>query len=273
MSKQVSETITAQIFEALKTDVLLGRFAPNERLQADALRVKYEVSLSPIREALQRLAATGLVVASERRGFRVAGVTRVDLADLGRTRRHIERTAVAEAMRLGDGVWEADLARAIQALSKATRISGGRMAYSPEWEARHRDFHLAMVKGCDSPRLIQIWSGLFDQGIRYRRIAQMLDLYHGDTPSEHMELYELVIARDQRALDRIESHVGVCARLIAETLDDDLLRCAEIIARNLADEEQSVDVGGTRGGETGPRRKQVCSTEMTLVSGQESSHD
>lgn len=249
MAKQVNETISGQIFEALKIDVLLGRVAPNERLQVDALREKYDVSLSPIREALQKLVATGLVVASERRGFRVAGLTRADLADLGRTRRHIERTAIAEAMRLGDYCWEADVTRAIHALSKETRVSEGRLSYGPEWEARHRDFHLAMVKGCSSPRLIQIWSSLFDQGIRYRRIAQMLDLYHGDSPSEHIELSELVIARDHRALDRIDSHVGVCARLIAEALDDDLLRCAEAIAKKLSDEEQSLGIGAPRSGE------------------------
>jgi GntR family transcriptional regulator, carbon starvation induced regulator len=182
-------------------------------------------------------------------------LTRADLADLGRTRRHIERTAVSEAMRLGDDDWEADVARAIHALSKATRVTEGRLDYSPEWETRHRDFHLSMVKGCGSPRLIQIWSGLFDQGVRYRRIAQMLDLYHGDTPSEHIELSELVIARDPRALDRIENHVGVCARLIAEALDDDLLRCAEMIAKKLADEEQSLGIGALRGGEINRPRK------------------
>lgn len=251
----MSGTITRQVFEALKADVLLGRVAPNERLHVDALREKYDVSLSPIREALQKLVATGLVVASERRGFRVAGLTRADLADLGRTRRHIERTAIAEAMRLGDDDWEADVARAIHALSKVTRVSEGRLSYGSEWEARHREFHLAMVKGCDSPRLIQIWSGLFDQGIRYRRIAQMLDLYHGDPPAEHIELSELVIARDHRALDRIDSHVGVCARLIAEALDDDLLRCAEVIAKKLAEDEQSLGGGALRSSAIGVPRK------------------
>lgn len=270
MGEQVNETITGQIFEALKTDVLLGRVAPNERLQVDALREKYDVSLSPIREALQRLVATGLVVSSERRGFRVAGLTRADLADLGRTRRHIERTAVAEAMRLGDYCWEAEVAGAIQALSGETRVSDGRMSYSPEWEARHRAFHLAMVKGCGSPRLIQIWSSLFDQGIRYRRIAQMLDLYHGDSPSEHIELSELVIARDHRALDRIESHVGVCARLVAEALDDDLLRCAEAIARKLADEDRSPETSLLRRGEGAAPRNRAGSTDPTRGRGRES---
>lgn len=265
MGKQVSETITGQIFEALKTDVLLGRVAPNERLQVDALREKYDVSLSPIREALQKLVATGLVVASDRRGFRVAGLTQADLADLGRTRRHIERTAIAEAMLLGDDDWEADVARAIHALSKVTRVSDGRLSYGPEWETRHRDFHLAMVQGCGSPRLIQIWNSLFDQGIRYRRIAQTLDLYHGDTPSEHIELSELVIARDHRALDRIDSHVGVCARLIAEALDGDLVRCAEVIAKKLSEEEQSVGTGAFRGGAGDVLRKRVSPSESAAV--------
>jgi len=273
MGKLVSETITGQIFEALKADVLLGRVAPNERLQVDILREKYSVSLSPIREALQRLVATGLVVASERRGFRVAGLTRADLADLGRTRRHIERTAVAEAMRLGDDDWEADVARAIHALSKATRVSDGRLSYGPVWEARHRDFHLAMVKGCGSPRLIQIWNALFDQGIRYRRIAQALDLYHGDPPSEHVELSELVIARDPRALERIDTHVGVCARLLSETVDDDLLKCAEAIAKRLADEEHTVTIRSPRSDRTDAPQEQAGPSEAVAEQGREGPHD
>jgi hypothetical protein len=125
-----------------------------------------------------------------------------------------------------------------------------------------------MVKGCGSTRLIQIWSGLFDQGIRYRRIAQMLDLYHGDTPSEHIELAELVIARDPRALERIETHVGVSARLIAETLDDDLLRCAEAIAKKLSEEEQS-----STGGEIGATRKRDRSNSSVALPGLEVSDD
>lgn len=241
MSEQANATIAGRVFESLKADVLVGRLPPNGRLHINSLREKYDVSLSPMREALVKLAATGLIVASDRRGFRVAGLSRADLEDLGRTRRQIERTAVAEAMRLGDDDWEADIARAIHALSKATRVTQGRLAYGPEWEARHRAFHLAMVSGCRSPRLIQIWSGLFDQGIRYRQIAQMLDLYHGDTPAEHTELFRLVVARDPRALDRLDSHVGVCARLIAEALDDDLLRCAEKIAENLAANNSKLD--------------------------------
>ena len=270
MAKQANETITGQIFEALKADVLLGRVAPNERLHVDALGQRYDVSLSPVREALQKLVASGLAVASERRGFRVAGLTRADLADLGRTRRYIERTAVAEAMRLGDDEWEADVARAIHLLSKATKVENGRLDYGPEWEARHRAFHLAMVEGCGSPRLIQIWSGLFDQGVRYRRIAQMLDLYHGDSPAEHIELAELVIARDPRALDRVDSHVGVSARLISETLDEDLLECAETIARNLAEEEQSAGTG-VRG--IAGVRKRARSTRGTTAIGRETSND
>ena len=237
MSEKSSSTIAGRIFESLKADVLVGRLPPNGRLNIDSLREKYDVSLSPMREALARLASTGLIVASDHRGYRVAEISRADLEDLGRTRKQIERAAISEAMRLGDDDWEAGLAGAIHALSKATRVKDGRLDYGPEWEARHRAFHLAMVSGCMSPRMIQIWCGLFDQGIRYRQIAQMLDLYHGDTPTEHMELFQLVVARDPRALDRIESHVGVCARLVAEAFDEDLLRCAEKIAERLAEDE------------------------------------
>lgn len=234
MAEATSSTIAGRIFESLKADVLIGRLPPNERLNIDALRERYDVSLSPMREALVKLASTGLIIAEDRRGYRVASISRADLEDLGRTRRQIERAAVQEAMRLGDDDWEADIARAMHALAKDTRMKEGRLVYGSEWEARHRAFHLAIVKGCGSRRLIEFWSGLFDQGTRYRQIAQMLGLYHGDTGAEHMELFQLVVARDARALDCIESHVGVCARLVAEALDEDLLRCAEKIAETQA---------------------------------------
>ena len=63
---------------------------PNERLTLEALRERYRVGWSPIREALMRLEADGLVTFEQNKGFRVAAVSRKMLADLMRSRIEIE---------------------------------------------------------------------------------------------------------------------------------------------------------------------------------------
>ena len=71
-----------------------------------------------------------------------------------------------------------------------------------------------------------------------------------------------------RALERIETHVGVSARLIAETLDDDLLRCAEAIAKKLSEEERS-----TGGGELEAKQRRVRSNDAVALPELEVSED
>jgi GntR family carbon starvation induced transcriptional regulator len=226
-----NETIGLRIFGALKSDVLRGRLLPNERLNIEALSDRYKVSLSPLREALVKLSATGLVVATDRKGYRVAGLSRDDLRDIGQTRRHIERAALTDAMKHGDDEWEATIAGAHHMLSKATQFEAGRPVYSLEWEKRHKAFHRALVAACGSRRLMDIWDSIFDQGIRYRQIAQALGLEHGDSAAEHAELFDLATARKVKpALECLEAHVGVAVTLLADTMDEEMVKCAGRIA-------------------------------------------
>ena len=82
---------------------------PNERLTLEALRERYRVGWSPIREALMRLEADGLVTFEQNKGFRVAAVSRKMLADLMRSRIEIEIYDAAvvyreRQRRLGGGI-------------------------------------------------------------------------------------------------------------------------------------------------------------------------
>ena len=63
-----------QVMRVLQERILDRVYAPGARLNIDALTRELEVSSSPIREALTRLAADGLVVASAFTGFSVAPV-------------------------------------------------------------------------------------------------------------------------------------------------------------------------------------------------------
>ena len=67
----IGRTLAATAFERLRADILSCKLAPGSKLPFDRLKEDYGVGLSPLREALSRLATSGLVTMEGQRGFRV----------------------------------------------------------------------------------------------------------------------------------------------------------------------------------------------------------
>lgn len=89
-----------QVHEVLKGRVLDRDYQPGERLSIDALARELRVSSTPIREALGRMTAEGLVVTESFVGFSVAAMPSAEyFADLFRFREVIEPWAAAETAR------------------------------------------------------------------------------------------------------------------------------------------------------------------------------
>ncbi len=65
---------TQRLRDALEDDIINGRRAPGERLDPEALGREFEVSRTPVREAIQQLVASGLVTVSPKKGTFVAKV-------------------------------------------------------------------------------------------------------------------------------------------------------------------------------------------------------
>lgn len=87
---------------ALRQDVLSGRHAPDGKLKLDTLQAMYGFSSSPLREALNRLVQEGLVIADERRGFRVTPISPADLADITKMRLMLDIPALTESIQADD---------------------------------------------------------------------------------------------------------------------------------------------------------------------------
>jgi DNA-binding GntR family transcriptional regulator len=86
----------AEIYERLKQDILTFAFRPGERLVELELCDRYEVSRTPVREALRRLEDDGLVVARDKGGRIVKGLDISDYEDVYAVRAVLETYAVSE---------------------------------------------------------------------------------------------------------------------------------------------------------------------------------
>jgi DNA-binding GntR family transcriptional regulator len=207
LNESASTTLAGRVLALMRSDILELKLQPGSKLGFEALREKYDVGFSPLRESLSRLVVEGLVVGEDRRGFRVAPMTEVDYVDLTMLRREIEVLAVMRSVERGGDTWEADLVRAFHHMSLATTVSRN---YLAEWSVRHQAFHEALVAACGSPRLLQLRRQLFDQFMRYQRIAPRHVWRSAIHDTEHKKILDAALARNSKACKAlIRGHIRV----------------------------------------------------------------
>ena len=90
-------SLSSDIALRLEEDILRGRVQPGHRLDERELSERYGVSRTPIREALQRLAAHGLAIARGRQGLQVAQLSVTELLDALRVVAELEALAATQA--------------------------------------------------------------------------------------------------------------------------------------------------------------------------------
>lgn len=203
-------TSAARAALAIEADILAGRLAPDSRLGIVETAARYGVGATPLREALSRLAARGLVDARGNRGFSVTPISRADLADIVVIRVAIEREAVRLAMARGDAAWEADILAALHQLRRgADKDPQGFREGDAAFDALHKRFHAALIAACGSPRLIAAQSQLYDDAYRYRRLMMGSFKSLDDFLKEHEMLAELVISRSaDKAEAALQLHIA-----------------------------------------------------------------
>jgi DNA-binding GntR family transcriptional regulator len=81
------------VYETLRHCIVHGELSPGERLRSDALAGELRVSRTPVREALRKLEAEGLVARSPRSGLIVRELTEQDLTEIFYMREALEGMA------------------------------------------------------------------------------------------------------------------------------------------------------------------------------------
>lgn len=197
-----------QAWQILREAIFTGRFAPGAPLRFHEMQALCGMSVSPVREALTRLVAEGLVETEHNRGYRVAPLSRHDLEDLVRTRVKIEGSALERAVELGDERWEAQIMSSLHVLTRLPRRRAGEpRLMDEEWERRHNDFHFALIAACDSAITLQICRALNDRADRFRHISLAFETGPRDVDAEHDAIAKAALSRHGAAAkDALAAH-------------------------------------------------------------------
>jgi DNA-binding GntR family transcriptional regulator len=216
----IEPTVNAQVFRQIRIDIVTCRLMPNERLRVESLRKRYGVGGSPIREALMRLEAEGLVILEQNKGFRVSPASREHLLDLMKTRVEIEGLALRWSIENGGVDWEANLLAAFHRLShqkKTLRGTGNEV--NLVWFREHRNFHRALTAACGSQHLIGKRENLFAQAERYVALSIISKCPPRNDDSEHEQMMRAALARNTgRAVQLMTDHIGRTNERVAKTL-------------------------------------------------------
>jgi DNA-binding GntR family transcriptional regulator len=217
-----TSTRATSLYDRLRGELLGGALEPGSKLAIDALAERLTTSATPLREALNRLVADGLVERREQRGFAVAPISADDLQEITRTRCWLEEIALRESIKAHDVAWEEALVLAHHRLSRTPRsLSPKRFEDNPAWEPLHRAFHRALIAGCRSRWLLAFCDQLADQHHRYRRLSAPRAFAKRSVGGEHQALLDAALAgRADEAVALLRTHFERTAGII---LDDPTL--------------------------------------------------
>ena len=211
-------------YRVLRGEILQGDLKPGERLHAADLNARFQLGLTPIREALTRLSAENLVEGEVNRGARVSGASLAEFADLMATRRAIERLCLNASIAHGDAAWEAEIIAAMHLLSRAPLpASIVDRAAAGHWEAQHRRFHLALVAACGSEWQLRFWNLLADHSERYRKL-RLLRRHEAeadvrDVNAEHRAIMLAALERDAgKAAALMDAHLAATQASVGRLL-------------------------------------------------------
>ena len=213
MATMPGDSLHEQVYQKIKSDILLGLYPPGEKLDVNGLAIQYNVSRTPVRDALHVLQREDLVEILPRVGYFTSRITIKDIEDVFQLRLIVE-TASAElaAVRIS----EEDLAY-LERLS-GRYVAGDVQSYR-EFRAENREFHHRGALASGNRRLAQVVDGLLNQ--MQRMLVLRLDLR--DNADE-------MLAEHGRLLSALRACDSVAAR---ELMADALRNAQEAVMQSI----------------------------------------
>lgn len=213
----MEESISELALRRIRGDIIAGTLPPGKKLKLDALKTQYEVSVSTLREILNRLASENLVSAEGQRGFEVAPATEANLREVADLRLLLESHALRLSLAAGDLDWEGRVVAAHHKLSVVEQqLLSGDITRTAQWVRYDFAFHNALISACGSRTLLDLHASVFDRFIRYHMLAQ--SFRGAAVMNDHKAMFELAIARDVEAsIGKLTTHISAGVDYVLST--------------------------------------------------------
>jgi DNA-binding GntR family transcriptional regulator len=211
------QLMRSDLYTILRREILSCAIPPGAEIRDAEVAERFSVSRSPVRDALLRLEAEGLVLINPRKGYRAAPISIADARDLFAFRAVLEPAC---ATGVAAEASEADLAGLDRFRAMEAAEQGG-PSDAAAFVHYNREFHLAIAALCGNRRLRETTVDLIEQFDRFVTvsISSDSDLQHAALIAEHCEIIDALQARDGKRAGRILArHAGRARKRVLAAL-------------------------------------------------------
>ena len=203
MSDRLERTTTANdVTTVLRRRILEGRYTEDQFIRQDVIAQELGVSRIPVREALARLEAEGLVIRVKYRGALVPKLSLSEIHEIYEMRSMIEPYLLRHAIK---NITKEQLKQLRQVVERARKTS--RMT---EWAGMNVDFHRSLFEAAGRPLALSVLDNLLVRADRYLKMQNFnSSTTKEESDAQHMRILDLVEKRDvEGAIEALNEHIN-----------------------------------------------------------------
>lgn len=210
------ESVQEKVYERLRELVISRQLAPGEKISIRQMAEAFGVSTMPVREALRKLEAEGMVT-FERNGIVIRQLSAREVEQFFEIRIRLETLGVSWAL---PNINETDEKR----FEELVEEMDNQKADLTKWRELNRQFHLYLYSFAGSAQLQQMIENLWNSVEPYMRLYTSTVTSLEQAQKEHHEVVELIKCRNADHLCKlIAAHLNATAKIILENFDKEVI--------------------------------------------------
>lgn len=212
MAELVKSALTDQIYEILKQRIINLELKPGTKVDISSLASEFDVSETPIRDALKKLSKDDLIKTESRRGYYVVRLSKKDILEIYDLRKLLESHALESSIR---NIESSELRRLKRVWTRLSEVDLQDTDRS-KFYLTDQEFHLKIIKKCDNQRLQAVFSQIYD----LVRICQHMYMNIDNALEEHMAIIEAIEQKDlNKAKKLLELHIDRARDRVLKSLE------------------------------------------------------
>jgi DNA-binding GntR family transcriptional regulator len=203
-------TLATEVYDLLKWDILTCELLPGQMINESDLVRQFEVSKTPIREALKMLTQEGLVRSMPSIGYVVAPIDLDELQEIYDMQKIFEAAAVERAI---ERITDEELDRLEELVGESFILSDKESII--RWFKSNTEFHIAIAEASGNRRLVEALRNVLEEMFRPGFLAE---LYSGLNTevfiADHRRIVEALRRKDAKLAVELltrQSEIGITA--------------------------------------------------------------
>lgn len=212
-------TVTENITEYLRCNIIANRFTPGQKLNEITLTSELDVSSAPLREAFRILQNEHLIISLPRKGTYVTELSFEDLQGVSQARRIIECNAIdfLKAKNIKD------LPRVASSLERASGLplpTYDDQSAMVQYLRAFVDYHIKLVESSGNDWLVRFYKSLSSTLIRYQFICLYVPGQLIKSKEQHEEILNLIKkGRYEQAKQHLISHINSLVTILESKME------------------------------------------------------